>query len=325
MPVLSVVVALASDTTSPTDTRHLSPCLAALQAQIGAPPMEIVVPLPAGVSGIESLRRRFPDVRFSEYSDLRKYSRKGRSREHHGELISRGFAEARGALIALIEDHDVPAPDWSANAVNAHRSPYAGIGGAIENGVDTAMNWAVYFSDFQLYQSPLRAGPSARASDANVIYKKSALEKIRPVWEKVFHEASVNGALAACGEKLALEPRVVVYQARQSLRPGAALEERFLWGRSFGAWRCTQAGSAQRLVWIAFSPVLPVLLTLRRTRVAIEKKRNLGAFMRTLPLTLLLAAAWSWGELTGYITRQPVSPEIAEAQALNGQWSVSGS
>jgi hypothetical protein len=315
-PILSVVVAIASDTISPTDTRHLAPCLAALEAQTDSPPMEIIVPLPVGVVGIDSLRERFRDVRFFEYADLRKYSRQGRSREHHGELIARGFAQARGALIALIEDHDMPAPDWSANAVRAHQSAWAGVGGAIENSVDTPLNWAVYFSDFQLYQNPLQAGPSARASDACVIYKKSALEKIRALWEKEFHEASVNGALAECGEKLALDPHVVVYQRRKDLQLGTALEERFIWGRSFGAWRCLRAGLAQRLVWIVFSPILPFLLTVRRTRIALEKRRNLGAFLRALPLTFLLTVSWSCGELIGYITRRAVSSEIARAQAL---------
>jgi hypothetical protein len=134
-PVLSVVIAIASDTTSPTDTRHLRPCLAALRKQLNAPTMEVIVPLPVGVSGIDSLRQEYSEVRFLEVADLRKYSQKGESREHHGELIARGFAQARGSLIALIEDHDVVAAEWSANAVNAHRSPFAAVGGAIENGV----------------------------------------------------------------------------------------------------------------------------------------------------------------------------------------------
>jgi len=318
-PVLSVVIAIASDTTSPTDTRHLEPCLAALRKQSKAPTMEVIVPLPVGISGINSLRQEYSEVQFLEFAYLRKYSQKGDSREHHGELIARGFAQARGSLIALIEDHDVVAAEWSANAVNAHWGPFAGVGGAIENGVDLPLNWAVYFSDFQLYQNPLQEGVSARASDANVIYKRAALERIRPVWEKEFHEASVNGALLECGEKIVLAPLVVVYQHRQGLRLATALRERFVWGRSFGAWRCTQAGNARRLFWIVFSPVLPMVLMARRSLLAVKKRRKLGAFVRVFPLTFILTVGWSCGELMGYITRRAVPSRIAEAQAIAGR------
>jgi hypothetical protein len=301
-PVLSVVIAIASDTTAPTDTRHLGPCVAALKRQSGAVPMEIIVPLPPGVAGLEDLRRIHPDVRFLEVEDLRKHTGQGNSREHHGELIARGFALARGSIIALIEDHDFADVDWSARLMEAHRSPFAGVGGAIENGIDRPLNWAVYFCDFLRYQNPLPEGESTRASDANVSYKRRALENIRPVWAEEFHEAMVNGALLGSGEKLSLAPGVVVYQRRQDLRLSAALRERYVWGRSFGAWRCQQAGAMQRLFWAVFSPALPVLIPLRMTLMAIRKRRTLRPFLIALPITAVLAACWSWGEFTGYVT-----------------------
>ena len=44
--------------------------------------------------------------------------------------------------------------------VVAHREYYAAIGGAIENGVDRPLNWAVYYSDFGRYQNPFQSGES---------------------------------------------------------------------------------------------------------------------------------------------------------------------
>jgi hypothetical protein len=155
-------------------------------------PFEVIVPLPPGVVGLEDLRRDQPDVHFLEIPDLRNYTLPRNGREHHGELIARGFARARGGIVALIEDHDVAAPDWAIRLVDAHRGPFAGVGGAIENGVDRPLNWAVYFCDFLRYQNPLPEGESTRASDANVSYKRAALEAIRPVWEKEFHEATAR-------------------------------------------------------------------------------------------------------------------------------------
>ena len=44
-------------------------------------------------------------MRFLAVNDLRTYAGGGGSREHHDELRARGLAVARGAVVALIEDH----------------------------------------------------------------------------------------------------------------------------------------------------------------------------------------------------------------------------
>ena len=67
-PVLSVVVAIVSDTTDHADSSHLIPCLAALKKQKGAPSLEIIVPYHPSLKGIaqcaSSIRtcilRKFP-------------------------------------------------------------------------------------------------------------------------------------------------------------------------------------------------------------------------------------------------------------------------
>jgi hypothetical protein len=301
-PVLSVVVAIVSDTTGQPDTNHLEPCLAALARQDRAPVTEIIVAYLPRTAGIAGLRDRYPEVVFKEVNDLRMYTGVSGSREHHDEIRARGLALARGEIVALIEDHGIPARDWSAKIVERHRQPFAAVGGAIENGVDRPLNWAVYFCDFLRYQNPLPEGESSIASDANVSYKQSALRAIRPVWEEVFHESAVNGALRLRGEAIALAPDVVLYQNRLGLRFGSALKERFVWGRSYAATRAKLAGTLHRMFWAVFAPVLPVLIVARMARMALEKRRTLGPFIKALPLTAALVVSWSSGEFAGYVT-----------------------
>jgi hypothetical protein len=301
-PILSVIVAIVSDTTGRTDTSHLEPCLHALKQQTAAPSMEIIVPYHPSVIGIAEIRRQYEDVHFLEVRDLKTYTGQSGTREHHDELRARGLAEARGDIIALIEDHGIPSPDWCARLVEAHRQPYVAVGGAIENGIDRPLNWAVCFCDFLRYQNPLPDGESPIASDANIAYKRSALDSIHPVWKSSFHEASVNAALMARGEKLALAPGAIVYQHRRGLRLGAALQERFVWGRSFAATRAKLAGAPQRTFWAVFSPVLPVLMMARMSAMAVNKRRTIGPFLKALPLTTMLVVSWSCGELIGYVT-----------------------
>jgi hypothetical protein len=325
-PVFSVVVAIVSDTTDRPDTTHLEPCLAALAGvvghQLGAPEMEIIVPYRPAVAGMARLHQQYPGVRFLEVTDLRTATGLGGgSREHHDELRARGLAAACGDIVALIEDVGIPAPDWSARVLEAHRQPFAGVGGAIENGIDRPLNWAVYFCDFLRYQNPLREGESAIASDANVSYKRAALESIRPVWQEFFHESSVNSALRARGERLALAPSVVLYQHRQGLRLKAALKERSVWGRSYAATRARLAGTPKRAFWAVFTPALPALMLARMTLMAWKKRRTRGAFLKALPLVAALVTSWSWGELVGYVTgsANAAGSQAAEAIARGSQ------
>lgn len=315
-PVLSVVVAIVSDTTGAPDVSHLEPCLTALAQQSGASTMEVIVPYHPAVEGIQKMRLKYPAVRFLEVPNLRTYLGQGGSREHHDELRARGLAAARGAIVALIEDHGIAAPDWSTRVLEAHRTGFAAIGGAIENGIDKPLNWAVYFCDFLRYQNPVPEGESYLASDANVTYKRPALEAIRPVWKEIFHESSVNDALRVRGERIALSPRIVLYQHRLGLRVSGALKERFVWGRSYAATRARLVDTPKRMFWAIFSPALPALMMARMTLMALRKRRTFIAYLRALPLTFALIVSWSFGELTGYLTGRANAAGTPAAEAI---------
>lgn len=302
-PLLSVVVVIVSDTThARSDVSNLVGCLQALTEQVDPPSMEIIVPYHPRTEGIEDLRLRFPSVAFLCIEDLRTYIEQGGSRQHHDELRARGLVAARGEIIGLLEDHGRPNPHWCARVIEAHRQSYAAVGGAIENGIDRPLNWAVYFCDFYKYQNPVPEGESPFVSDANVAYKRSALESIRPVWQETFQETAVNWALVSHGEELALAPKLIVEQHRSDLRLRSALKERRVWGRSYAASRSQLAGGLKRAIYAAFSPLLPVVLLLRMTVSVTKKGRGLGAFFKALPLTAMLVVSWSLGELLGYLT-----------------------
>ncbi len=303
-PALSVVITVVSDTSEAADTQHLERCLDAFRHQVDPPPMEILVTCNGRVPGVEQLRQHYPGVNFIAVEKLRT-QRTGPSREHHDELRGIGIRAARAPLVALIEDVGVPDPGWAAQLVKEHAQAYAAVGGAMENGIDRPLNWAVYFEDFGRYQNPVPRGPSAFVSDANVCYKRTALERVRDAWPESYNEARVHGALAAHGEVLALSPDVVVRQHRLNLRLRPVLTERYVWGRSFAATRVAGASAARRRALAAMTPLLPLVLFLRQAKKVMESGRNRGAFLRSTPLTMLLNTAWSWGEFVGYATGRP--------------------
>ena len=299
-PVLSVVVTVVSDTTGRGDTAHLESCLTALKNQLNPPPMEVLVTCEARLPGIQEVQKRFPDVGFILVEKLRT-ARSGPSREHHDELRGIGIRRARAPLVALVEDCGRPDPHWCETLVKEHAQPYAAISGAMENGIDRPLNWAVYFGDFGRYQNPILRGPSPYASDANICYKRAALERVKESWADTYNEARVHAALAQQGEILALSPDVIVYQHRLNLKLGPALTERYVWGRSFAAVRVESLPGSRRALLAVLCPVLPLMLLLRQFQKVVRSKRNVGAFLRALPLTALLNTAWSYGEFVGYL------------------------
>jgi len=314
-PELSVVVIIASDTThGRADVTHLEPCLWSLLRQRQAPLIEILVPHYTGVRGLQDLQQQFPDVWFLPVLDLKTSIGRGATHEHHHELRARGLAAARGTIVALLEDHDVVDANWSASVITAHQRDFAVVGGAIENGIDRPLNWAAYFCDFGRYQNPLPDGEAVTASDVNVAYKRAALETIQPVWRQSYHEPEVNQALQSRRFKLALCPRMIVFQKRQNLRLPTVLRERFIWGRSYAATRNRLVSLPWRVFLATFSPALPVLLLLRMFVTVLRKKRLRLAFLRALPWTALLTVSWACGELAGYLTgRASGAPPLRKA------------
>lgn len=296
-PVLSVIVVVVSDTTEAASARLLGDCLEALGRQTDAPPFEVIVPHLAVVAGIEAVRSRYSWVRFLAVPEV--VAHVG-GREHHDVLRARGLAEARGEIVGLLEDHARPDPRWCASVVAAHQQPYAGVGGAIENGLDHPLNWAVYYCDFGKYQNPVPAGETPFASDANVTYKRADLERVRPAWEGAFREVVVNGALKSAGRGIALDPRIVVYQNRRGLNLATALKERFVWGRSYAATRRALLTGPKRFVHAALSPLLPAVLFLRMARTSWDRG-SIGSFVRAVHFTILLLITWSAGEGIGYL------------------------
>ncbi len=288
IPGLSVVVVVLAG------RAYLLRCLQALKDQVGVSDAEILVPCDDRVPDIPTLEAQFPPVRFLPI----------KGRRTCAELRAIGVQEAQGAIVALTEDHCTPTPDWCAQILKAHRMPHAAIGGAVEKELpDTALNWAMYLADYARYMGPALEGLTNHLTDCNVSYKRSALEAIANVWRDEFHEPTVHGALQAHGESLWFSPRIIVHQ-RRSLRLGATIRDRYIFGRLFGSGRVTVATTPRRLIYAGLAILLPPLLIGRVASHVIRKRRCVGAFLRALPILVLLSSVWALGECVGYLTGQ---------------------
>jgi hypothetical protein len=301
--LISVVVGLISG-----KKRDLRRCLRALHSQSARLPLEVIVPYDDPCAEVVTLASEFPGVKFLHADTLDTWrARGGASREHHDTLRALGIGAASGDIIALVEDHAYMANTWCAEMVAAlARHPKAAaVGGAVGCDSDRLLNWAVWFCDFWRYQNPLAEGRSGFASDSNVAYRRGALDKVAAAWRDNYHEIAVHRAMVEAGFELCTTPRAVVWQARTGLTLGAALRERFVWGRSFAGTRARMVGSPKRWVFALLSPLLPLVMTWRVTKTTFERGRYKRRLIAALPLIAVLHALWGIGEFVGYATADP--------------------
>ncbi len=285
-PPLSVVVVILAG------RQYLLRCLEALERQQGVDRPEIVVPHDATLDDVAALRRRFADVRFLPHE----------GRKTFAELRAAGVRAARGEIVAVTEDHCSAEPTWARSILELHEGPWAAVGGPVDKrGPDTMLNWAIYLSDFGRYMNPVVEGSAGYLTDCNVAYKRASLEATAELWQREFHETTVNWALQDQGKQLLLSRRVAVRQQR-TLRLGYALGERYRFGRLFASTRVAGASLGRRVFYATASGALPAILLLRVYRNVFGKRRFDTPFLRIIPQLVLLNLVWAWGEVVGYLT-----------------------
>lgn len=292
-PDLSVVVVVLGP------QPNLARCLTALRQQVlpGAQPLEIIVPCDDRMPHAIPLRDQFPAVRFLPLAGQQSFA----------ALRSAGLLAARAPIVAITEDQCIPPREWCANILAAHRlHAAAAIGGSVDKqGADTALNWAIYLRELGVgYMPPVADAPSPHLTDCNVTYERAALDAIADVWRDEFHEPQVHGALLARGGELRLSPALLTFQQR-SFQLGAAIAERYDFGRLYGSLRVKDSPLARRVLLAAAALLLPFLLTARVVLTAFRKRRHRWQSIRTLPHLLLLSGVWACGELLGYLTAKP--------------------
>ncbi|MBS1788235.1 MAG: hypothetical protein JST85_10955 [Acidobacteria bacterium] len=294
-------------------------CLSMLRPQLQSVAAEVVVPYDDWSLDVCELKAEFPEVKF--YRIARSVAATVPSHQHRLYDLRRavGLAQTTAKLIAMTEDHAVPATDWVSRILAAHQQSFGVVGGAIENGIDHPMNWALYYCDFGRYGSPLPTGEVEYVSDVNVSYKRQALEAVRDVWRNEYHETTVHWTMKQRGIELRLDPALKVYQHRPPMTFTRAFRERIEWGRVFAETRVAAIGFPRRMVYALITPFLPAVLLARIAKHMHRQSRSLGQMAVTLPLVAGLLVGWAWGEFLGYVSGAPNLKPDWQMTAANSQ------
>lgn len=284
---LSVIV------TSYESPQTLRKCLESLTSQPEAG--EIWVSDCSAVNPERILGSIFPGVRFLHFEGLRSVP----------ELRWAAYFQTRGDVVAAVEARCIPSTVWCAEIVDAHRRfpETPGIGGPVDVARPaTPADLGLYFCEYGLFPPPGDDAEVEAISGANLSYKRPALEESADLlrageWETLLHARWVRSR-----RRLRFGRATVVFENTMSAR--TALRQRFHYGRGYAADRLRGRGLPVRLLSAVGTAALPALMVSRMAAAAARSGRGRD-FVRGLPWALVLCAAWSLGEFTGYLAGPP--------------------
>ena len=266
-------------------------CLQRLEAQTCRESLEIVIYARLALEETAPVADSFPHVRIE--SGLEGLSIPA--------LRWRGMCEATAELVAVVEDHSVPPPDWATRIIEMHEAGCDVVAGPIENAsARTVFDWAFFLLEYADVMPPVEPGRRAVVAGGNVSYKKSLLpldeDRFGALWESFLLEY-----LRGRGAKVRTDPGATIGHLNP-FRFGEFAGWKFLYSRSFAAMRALGWGRLKRPAYaVAACCILPVLLPLRLIRTVFGKRRNRAKLLVALPMIIVLIACGIAGEIAGYV------------------------
>jgi hypothetical protein len=245
-----------------------------------------------------------------------------------GPIVKRGAAAAAGiqaassTVVALIEDHSFPEPEWAAALLGAHTGPWIGVGPAVENAnPGTMVSRVVFWLSYIALSGPQEAGPRERLAWHNSSYKRDALtaygDRLGTLLE---WEGSLQMDLRSRGHEMYLEPAARTHHVNVS-RLASALGLHFVRGRIFGGLRAEREcwPAWRRVVYASGAPLFPIMQMrgvapeLRRTRVPFR------AVVTHAPVLVALLTSMAAGEAVGYLAGVGAATDRLESYELQRQ------
>lgn len=223
-----------------------------------------------------------------------------------GDAAAKGIRAATAPIVAMIEDHSYPEPEWAESLLRAHEGPWTAVGPVVANAnPDYVASWVNYVLSYGIFAPPLAAGERDLLPWHNSAYKREALAPFGDRLGALLEwEGWLQDELRATGHTLYLEPAARTEHANVS-RGWSTVGLNLQRGRIMGAQRAAREHWPywRRLVQAAAFPLFP-LLQLRHMLAAVRNMSIPDALRPRvyagLGATLgVLAAAEAWGLLTG--------------------------
>jgi hypothetical protein len=212
-------------------------------------------------------------------------------------LWSEGIATSSGEIVAILTGHCIVTVPWARALLSSVERGAAAAGGPLRLAADASHVDAAIF--FLRYSAFLEGRSNAFVSDIagdNAAYVRARIPAGSWSRESGFWELDVNRAILQSGDVIVWSEEAAV-EFTHSFSFASICRHRFAHGRLFGASRV--AGGESRMKIVLASPLVPFMLAVRIGRRVMRIARYRVRFLLVLPLILVLAACWAFGEAVG--------------------------
>lgn len=289
---MKVSVIIASYNSSPTIKR----CLSSLTKQSTVKDFEIIVVDSSTDNTAVIVSEQFPQVKLLKFSD----------RKYPGDARNAGVAISSGEILAFTDADCIVKPDWIEQIIIAHQNtPLPVVGGGITNGnPDSYVGWGYYFCSLSQWMPPSKQFERTDIPTGCLSAKRWSFEKYGPFIEgSLCEDTCFNWKIAEAGYSSLFVPAIQVAHINiEDLK--VFLSRKIQHGKTFARLRVQQErfSNLRRIIYILLSPLLPVIISLRRTQNVLQSGIYLRQFILAFPLVFLGTCCWSYGELLGYLS-----------------------
>lgn len=220
-------------------------------------------------------------------------------------LWSHGVRATTTDVVAFTTMDCIPADDWLEEITNGPWEDVAAMGGTLELPTRARRRTeAIVYQRYSGYLPPRDRDYVVDLAADNAAYRRDSLMSCSAQWQDAFWEPDVHRQLSARGERLLLNPKMLVYVCHHGPVSDMA-RQRYLHGWWFGAQRTHNARVTTRVLRVLSSPAIPVVLFIRIVKRLAARGRLSPRQIESLPLLWVYLLSWSFGEFRGYLQGYP--------------------
>jgi GT2 family glycosyltransferase len=227
------------------------------------------------------IRQRFPQVTLITRPQ----------QTYPGTARNLGIQQAQGAIMVFLDSDCLPAADWLARMVAAHKLGYAIVGGAVLNGTPhSRVGWAGYISEFREYLPQGQTRPVTHIPTCNISYKVDIFSRYGGFPNEYYPQEDLlfNWTLVKHGERILFAPDIQVTHINRT---------------RLGAYLAHQHRIGQVTAQVLRRTDLPGAWLARRHSLALAALPLLMVvkFIRTLLVFLKWRTAAVWGQPAAWL------------------------
>jgi hypothetical protein len=230
-----------------------------------------------------------------------------------GDARSAAGLAATAPIVAYIEEHCVAEDGWLDAVIAAFESDtWDAIGYEISNGnPGEGVSDSIFLLSYARWAPPARAGATSLLPAMNVAFRREVLLEFRDKLPGLMvFETALYAALVASGRRLGIVPTARIRHLNESSL-ATALEANLLCHRVMAHSRAEllEWSAAKRWVHILSAPLVPwYRLARMTTAISLFRPRQLGAWIRSLPVFMACAYAAAFGKVAGLAAGPGTAP-----------------